>query len=203
MNTSAIKKRFQKLVSLNIEGIASTKENIELWQILRQHSNLKAEFIQTRNIHYLLKVSYDPSASEMAFAKRFKGAPQSRRLKEKDFLISVQNRLIKGAQEKKKRQFAYPTLKIAASILIIVGCAVLLKNLFFQTQTHFPGISSSEETYLAWNFEPEIVELKNSIAMFYGSPIPTTYLYAGSENETIVKREKIKQMISRSEKLWP
>jgi hypothetical protein len=203
LNTSVIKKRFEELISLNIEGIASTEENLELLKILRQHSNLKTEFIQTRNIHYLLKVHCDPSASEMAFVNRFKGAPRSRRRKETGFLGSVQNRLFKVAQKKKKRQFTYQTLKIAASILIIVGGAVLLKNQFFHTQTHLPQVSKSDETYLDWNYEPEIAALKNSIAMLDVAPPPTTYLYAGTKNEIIKEREKIHEMINRNERLWP
>lgn len=203
MNTRAINKRFEKLVSLNIEGIASTEENLELWKILEQHSNLKAEFIQARNIHYLLKVSCDPSASEMAFTNRFKDTPRTRTLKEKDFLVWLQIRIVKVLHKTKKRQFAYAALKTAASILIILGCAALFKNLFFQTQTPFPEISNSYETYLAWNYEPEIVALKRNITMFYEAPTPTTYFYSGSENEIIKKREIINEMINRSETLWP
>jgi hypothetical protein len=203
LDTNAIKKRFEKLVSLNIEGIASTEDNLELWEMLRQHSNLKAEFIQTRHIHYLLKISCDPSASEMVFASRFKDALQIHELIGKDLPGSVQDRLIKVVQKKKKRKFIYPILKIAASILIILGCAVLCKNLFFQTQTRFAEISKSDETYLDWNYELQIVELKKSITMFYGAPTPATYLYAGSENEIIKKSEKINEMINRSVKSWP
>lgn len=203
MNTSAINKRFEKLFSLNIEGIATTEENLELWRILEQHSNLKAEFIQARNIHYLLKVGYDPSASEMAFADRFKDALRTRRLKEKHFLVWVRNRIVKVLPKKKKRQSAYPALKIAASILMILGCAALLTDHFFRTQGRFPEISESDETYLDWNCEPEIVELKKNVAMFYGVSTPTTYLYASSQNDIVKKSEKINEMIDRSEKLWP
>ena len=203
MNTTANNIRFEKLVSLNIEGAASTKENLELWNILRQHPSLKAEFIQARDMHYLLKVGCDPSASEIAFVNRFRNASQPSGLKEINFLGSLQNRFARALKKKKKIQFAYSTLKIAASLLIILGSAVLCKNLFFRTQPRFPEISESNETYLDWNYKPEIVELKKSIAMFYGTPAPTTYLCADSQNVIKQKKEKINEMINRSETLWP
>jgi hypothetical protein len=154
-------------------------------------------------MHYLLTVGCAPTASQMAFADRFKDASRTRGLKGKNCLGPRQNRLVKVVQKKKKMQFACPTLKIAASLLILLGCAVLYKNLFYRTPPSFPEISKSDETCLDWNYEPEIIELKKNIAMFYGSLTPTTYLYANSENEIIKKREKINEMISRSEKLWP
>ncbi len=203
MKTCAIKKRFADLVSLNIEGTALPEDNLELWEMLRQHPSLKAEFIQTRHVHYLLKVGCDPSASEMAFASRSQAAFRTRGLSEKDFLGSVQDRRVEVVRKKKKRKSAYPVLKIAASILVMLGSTVLCKSLFFQDQTRLHEMSASDEAYLAWNFEPEITGLQKNIDLFYGVSAPGTYLVAGSQNVIIKKREKISEMIDRSEKLWP
>jgi hypothetical protein len=200
---ATFKKRFEELVAKNIEGISSTEENLELWRVLKAHPELKTDFFGARDTHYLLSVLYDCTASEAAFTNRIQNTLQGNRLSEQEFIAAIQNRLNKAVPKVNKRPLSHPALKIAASIILVFCCVALLKYISFQPETRLAELSKPADSYLAWNYEPEIRQLQSSLTKLYGTPDTMPYLYTGLENDVIEQSKQLNTLITLSENAWP